>query len=175
MTNLSAAPVRPSQLGDEAELFAQLNTKLFHTVRKQVNADDALIEDACGFAWTQLLRYQPSREHVFGWLRLTAVREAWDLSARERRAIPLNDEITPDRRSFTATDLELQIDARDALRAVATLDPVRRRTDSRHIAGLSYAEIAAENQQTTRQIQRHLRRARPILDAARGENSLPAV
>lgn len=175
MTNLSAAPTRPRQHGDEAQLFAELHDKLFHTVRKQVNANDALIEDACGFAWIQLLRYQPSRECIFGWLRLTAVREAWALSALERRGLPLSEEITLDGRILIATDLDLQLDAREALRAVAQLRPLQRRSYSRHVAGLSYAEIAAENQQTNRQVQRHLRRARPILDAARGDNALPAA
>jgi hypothetical protein len=41
---------------------------LVHAVARAVNATPELIEDACQNAWTILLRRQPDRVSVFGWL-----------------------------------------------------------------------------------------------------------
>ena len=56
MTNPNAVvhPQSPGLLGDEAELFGQHNEHLVRSVRHAVCASDALIEDACSFAWMQL-------------------------------------------------------------------------------------------------------------------------
>jgi hypothetical protein len=73
--------------GDEAELFLAFNPELKTVVAKLVRGlGQADIEDACGFAWVQFFRYQPSREQQSwqGWLVKTAQREAWKLSARRR-------------------------------------------------------------------------------------------
>ena len=43
------------------------------------------------------------------------------------------------------------------------LRPLHRRTFARHVAGLSYEEIAAETGQTWRQVSRHLTRSREAL------------
>ena len=73
--------------GDEADLFLAFNPELKTVIAKLVRGlGQADIEDACGFAWVQFFRYQPSREHQSwqGWLVKTAQREAWKLSARRR-------------------------------------------------------------------------------------------
>src|SRR5207244_10345743 len=61
-------------------------------VRRAVNASDALIEDACATAWVQLMRAQPDRgPTLFGWLRTTAIREAYRLSNVQRRDAALEE------------------------------------------------------------------------------------
>ena len=73
--------------GDEADLFLAFNPELKTVIGKLVRGlGQADIEDACGFAWVQFFRYQPSREQQSwkGWLVKTAQREAWKLSARRR-------------------------------------------------------------------------------------------
>ena len=73
--------------GDEADLYLAFNPELKTVIGKLVRGiGQADIEDACGFAWIQFFRYQPSREQQSwkGWLVKTAQREAWKLSARRR-------------------------------------------------------------------------------------------
>jgi hypothetical protein len=40
-----------------------------------VNTWDANADEACSFAWMQLLRRQPMRETVLSWLTTVAIRE----------------------------------------------------------------------------------------------------
>lgn len=159
----------PPQHGDETALYQQHAAALTRSVRHAVKTTDATIEDACQFAWAQLLRHQPDRDHVFGWLRTTAIREAWALSGRERRAISL-DVPTGEREDagtfadlVPARDIELELDAREALHALAMLRPKHRYAMSRLVAGLSYEEIQAEGGLSYTQVNRHLTRARAAL------------
>src|SRR3954467_12996457 len=79
------APVAPGFRGDEAELYRPHHADLRRAVARAVNASRELIEDACQNAWTIMLRAQPRRASIFGWLYVVATREAYRLSAIERR------------------------------------------------------------------------------------------
>ena len=46
--------------GDEEALYRLHHERLVRVVRRRVGGSHALIEDACSFAWTQLLCHQPS-------------------------------------------------------------------------------------------------------------------
>ena len=46
------------------ELMIHVNSAVFDTTPQN-------IEDACAFAWTQFLRYQPSRESQLAWLAVS--------------------------------------------------------------------------------------------------------
>jgi DNA-directed RNA polymerase specialized sigma24 family protein len=81
----SAAERRPALRGDEEALYRQHHRGLYRAVAHAVHAPAALIEDACQVAWTILLRVQPDRRSIFGWLYVVATREAFRLCARERR------------------------------------------------------------------------------------------
>jgi len=72
-------PVPPAPCGDEAELFGRHHRDLQRAVARAVNAPPELIEDACQNAWAILLRRQPERASVFGWLYVVASREAFRL------------------------------------------------------------------------------------------------
>lgn len=139
--------------GDEADLFRLHHARLLRAVARSVNAPQALIEDACQFAWSALLRSQPQREAAFAWLCVVAVHEAYRLSAKERDHGSL-DELTAhvevehpvlvgDWDAFVAGPRELddELEARRALRALAALPEKSRRYLAWKIAGYSYQEI----------------------------------
>jgi DNA-directed RNA polymerase specialized sigma24 family protein len=132
--------------GDEDDLDRRDHRDLKRAVAHAVNASGELIEDACQTAWTILLRNQPDRYAIFAWLRVVAIHEAYRLSAIERRDAHLErlanedgdwHETTADPRSLDAA-----VEAREALRVVASL-PQRQRDDlALLVAGYSYREIA---------------------------------
>lgn len=65
----------PPRRGDEAELNEQLAARLTKIVARQVRTSTANVEDACSFAWLQMLRYQPARGTVLAWLVRVGTRE----------------------------------------------------------------------------------------------------
>jgi len=137
----------PTPRGDEDALYRAHHAELRRTVARAVNAPRELIEDACQTAWTMLLRNQPERYAIVGWLRVVAIHEAYRLAATERRDARLERlapesgdwcDIVPDRRS-----LDDALEALEALRTLADL-PARQREDlTLKVAGYSYEEIRA--------------------------------
>jgi hypothetical protein len=135
----------PSPRGDEAELFRRHHRDLLRAVAHAVNAPRELIEDACQIAWAILLRAQPDRHTVFGWLRVVAIHEAYRLSAIERRETRLASPRAADRESLRliaeSHTLDDALEALEALRALAAL-PDRQRVDlALKVAGYTYEEI----------------------------------
>jgi RNA polymerase sigma factor (sigma-70 family) len=123
--------------GDAADLYLRHHRDLERAVARAVNTPRELIEDACQTAWAILLRSQPERYAIFAWLRVVAVHEAYRLSAAERREARLEHLAGDDERS-----LDVALEAREALRALASL-PDRQRDDlALLIGGYSYREIA---------------------------------
>ncbi len=158
--------------GDEATLFETHHEDLLRSVGRAVNASDALIEDACSFAWCQLLRRQPDRgPQLFGWLRTVAIRQAYRLSRVERRDKHL-EELA--RAPLASTDgwqgllpdpvgLDDRLRARRALGALASLPERQRRYMALFIAGYSYREITRLTGATHTNVNKHLTRARARL------------
>ena len=142
-------PTEPRQAalrGDEDALYRRYHRELHRAVASVVRAPRELIEDACQTAWTILLRRQPDRCSVFGWLKVVAIHEAYRLSTidwREARLERLREadgdwnEITADRRR-----LEDAIQALEALRLVASLPDRQRQDFTLKVAGYTYNEIA---------------------------------
>jgi DNA-directed RNA polymerase specialized sigma24 family protein len=155
-------------LGDEAQLF-ELHARILRSrVGRQVRTSHANIEDACAFAWMQMLNYQPPRDRLIGWLRRTAVREAIKLDRRGRRWTELTEDPGALRLvagSLTDDCLEL-LAARDAIAAAQLRD---READllALHAAGYSYAGTAKLRSITPRTAERQLLRARRKLRSAR--------
>jgi RNA polymerase sigma factor (sigma-70 family) len=158
---------RPALRGDEQELFRSLSKRLLRSVGWAVNAPEAIVEEACAFAWQRLIECQPERtERIFAWLRKVAIHEAWRLVRRERVAVRLDEpasdggglevhELVPDERA----SLESYLEAVEALEQVAALPPRQRRLFALQIAGLSYAETSALTGDSVRTVDRQLRRA----------------
>ena len=70
----------PPTVGDEAELYRQFSGILVGVITKRVNTTPEIVEDACAFAWMQLLRHQPDRGRAWrAWLITVAEREAYAL------------------------------------------------------------------------------------------------
>src|SRR4051794_16983187 len=137
-----ALPLRMLR-GDEADLYRSYEVALRAAVRHHVNTSDAVVEDACSFAWLQLMRHQPNRDTVFAWLRTVAIREAWRLHAQAVRELP-SDLIYADH--YARPDqLPSTIDARQLVDAISRLGPKQRLVLMLFLSGHSYAEIATDH------------------------------
>lgn len=159
----------PGQRGDEAELFERHAERLVRIVQRTLSVPRHIAEDACAFAWMQLLRKQPEREAIVGWLRVVATREALRLIRAQGRHAPFEED--PDEpqagHADERADLELALEAREALAHMAALTEQQVRIFSLHLAGLSYDEICAATGYSWTQVNRHLVRARACVRARR--------
>jgi RNA polymerase sigma factor (sigma-70 family) len=167
--------VAPPQLGDETKLFRAHDARLRAIVGREVRTSRANIDDACAFAWLQMLRYQPARETLLTWLCRTAIREAIKLDRRARRWCELVSDGDTGVRSATIDPL-----AEDRLEMLAAWDAVvaaglrsrEARVLALHAAGHSYRETAAAEDITTRTVERQLMRAkRKLRDARRAQHA----
>jgi RNA polymerase sigma factor (sigma-70 family) len=154
--------------GDEERLYRDHHRRLVSSVGWAVEADPALIEDACARVWEQLIRHQPHRtERIFAWLRTVAIREAWALARREQReAGPGAD----DPREVAAgqpapLDVDVALETRGALEALGALRERERRYLALKAAGYSYKEIADRCGVTYANVNTDLARARARLRA----------
>ena len=158
----------PEPLGDEAEIYQRLHEGLERVVRVRVDGPPACVEDACAFAWEQLLHKQPERtERLFAWLVTVAVREGWRLVRLERRH-PAPDPGELHSVSGPERELEQRLLALEALQALAALRPAERRLLALRCAGYSYREIAALEERGTNYVNKHLGRARQRLRTLEG-------
>lgn len=150
--------------GDEADLYRRHHQALLIAVSHAINGSGALIEDACQSAWTILLRRHPDRASVFAWLYVVAIHEAYRLSAIERRELHLEDlAVEGDWETILAgrVTVEDQLEALEALRALAGLPDRQRRDLSLRVAGFTYREIAAMTEgRTYTNVNKHLVKAR---------------
>jgi len=167
-STLTPAPLR----GDEAELFRLHYTILVRRVQRGDGVPEAVAEDCASFAFMQLCRTQPDRcEQTPGWLRTVARHEAYAWHRHTNRCWSL-DEPAPalDGRRATFTDLvpapvdvELAVDAREALRSLAGLGDRRRTALTLKVAGYSYSEIQQLLGVTFTWINRHVTEGRAEL------------
>lgn len=156
-----AAPV----VGDEEALYREHRDALYRIVRAAIAGPDELVEDACQNAWLILLRRQPARGSVLPWLITVALREAYQLSRRERRDARLKELLDPDGSDVVAApaSLEQSLEARDALATLAALPPRQRRFMALFVAGYRYQEIVALCGVTYTNVNNQLVRARARL------------
>lgn len=173
----------PRLHGDEAELFRHHHRVLLRHVRRRAPwVAEAIVEDACLFAWLQLVRCQPDRDHVRAWLCAVARHEAWRLGHQAGRAASLDAPVKvegtdndPGRfgsmvETIAGRDtVEEAHAAREALRALASLPDKQRRYLALKVAGYSYREICALTGASYTNVNRHLTRARARLRKARAE------
>jgi RNA polymerase sigma factor (sigma-70 family) len=150
--------------GDEAVLYAEYRSKLVNTIRRQVRTSEENVQDACSFAWMQLLSHQPRRgPEIFAWLRTVAYREAIHLDRRDRRSPPVDD---INEALLPAPDSpEAKVEARHRLEAVTQLPDRQRRILALKAGGYSYVEIADRTGDTIRTVERQLLRARKRIRA----------
>jgi DNA-directed RNA polymerase specialized sigma24 family protein len=80
---------------DIAQLYRRHRRNLERAVAAAVRAPREVVEDACQNAWTIMLRSPPYRDTWFAWLRVVAIRQAWEQCARSRNERPAGAFITP--------------------------------------------------------------------------------
>jgi DNA-directed RNA polymerase specialized sigma24 family protein len=150
-----------SDTGQIELLYRCLAPRLERIVRYDVRAPDAVIEDACQFAWCRLLhhRHRVRRQTALAWLATTAVREALKLSKRGGRDLPL-EVLSWGVREPLAPGPEDLVDQLDQLRAVATLPVRQRRLMWLQGFGFSYGEMAGREGCTKRTVERQVLRAK---------------
>jgi RNA polymerase sigma factor (sigma-70 family) len=153
---------------DVGELYGLLAGRLEQIVRLDVRASDAVIEDACQFAWYRLLHHshRVHRETALAWLARTAVHEAFKLVRRDQRELSLDAALEPGGEPASAvappTPQEL-LEHRERIAQVRRLPERQQRVVWLHAFGLTYTEIAAHEGCTRRTVDRRLVRARHAL------------
>ena len=146
---------------DVGDLYRALAPRLEQIVRVDIRASDAVVEDACQFAWTRLVHHagRVRRETVLSWLATTAVHEAYKLIRRQHRDVPL-EEVCERAQAAQARDPEELVQQRERLRSLTRVSERQQRLLWLHAVGLSYAEIARYTGYTPRTVERQLLRAK---------------
>ncbi len=159
---------------DLGELYGLLATRLERIVRRDVRAPDAVIEDACQFAWSGLVKHRERvrRDAALSWLATTAIREAIRLIRRDDRDQSLEAAIEVAGDVLVQANLpgpEELLDQLERLERLGALPIRQQRLLWLQGLGLSYDEMAAHEGCTTRTVERQLLRAKGSLRAAGGE------
>lgn len=151
-------------------LYGELSERLVAVVRTRVRAPDAVIDDACQFAWSRLLLNvgQVRSESVLAWLVQTAAREALRLLRLSRRELSLDAPgvETPDLMAALAPGPEEVFEQHERLASLGRLPERQQRMLWLHGFGLSYADIAESTGCTLRTVERQLLRAKDALRLA---------
>lgn len=118
-----------------------------------------------------MLRAQPDRVSIFGWLYVVATREAFRMCERDRRHIHLETMLPAgswDAVIAGACSIDDILEAREALEILASL-PDRQRADlTLLVAGFSYVEIAdLTGGRTFTNVNKHIAKARDRVRFAR--------
>jgi RNA polymerase sigma factor (sigma-70 family) len=163
--------------GDEAELFRRYGDWLVRT-KLRLQCSEALAEDACAHARLQLFRTQPERtDSLPGWLRVVALHEGFRLLRKGSRELSAEDVCRQERQEDggggkpvpleeileAPVDVELAVEAREALHALAGLRWRQRRVLGLRLAGYSYKEIARMLGVTYTNVNRHITEGRAEL------------
>lgn len=149
-------------------LYRELDASLRRIVRFNVDAPEALLEDACQVAWSRLLRRAGTihREKTLAWLVTTATREALRLLRRADRELPLETlaQATPESRAVPAPEQAVELRAR--LDGIGALPVRQQRLVWLQGLGLSYAEMSGYTGSSLRAVERQLLRAKQTLRSA---------
>jgi hypothetical protein len=128
--------------------------ELVRIVQRLVNTDPATVDDACQFAWLQLLPCQPNRETVRPWLITVARNEAIRLDRIRRRYEALSmGEREPGCHPDPAVPIDayaLAIDLDEALSVLASLPERKRNLYALKVLGFSTRRSAASRATPTR-------------------------
>jgi RNA polymerase sigma factor (sigma-70 family) len=154
-----------SGITDIAQLYAELSGPLEKIVRSGLHPPEAVLEDACQFAWSRLVHHRGRvrRETVLSWLAITARHEALKLIDREGRESSLEEELQRSGGLPRAIDAPFPEDVvlrREQLRRIDTLPRRQQRLMWLMVLGFSRQEIAERERCTVRTLERQLLKAR---------------
>ncbi len=158
------------------EQIAVLHRAHAHELERRVarrgGGDEPTIEDACSFAWLQLLTHDAIElscpQRLLAWLTCTATREAWRLQAIRAAERPLEHRLLADCDGPLASsclDVDELVDHRARLELVAQVPERQRRFLMRIALGQSHREIASAERASLRTTSRQIVRARQRLRA----------
>lgn len=154
--------------GDVGDLYRLFSGRLQRIVRGCVRAPEAVIEDACQFAWSRLLRRSDlaEPESAAGWLVTTAMHEA--LRSVRRASLEASlDTLVEHGVEFVSPRCdrspEPAAERRERLRTLAALSERQQRLLWLYGLGLTYEEIARRQGCTSRTVERQIHRARTTL------------
>lgn len=139
-------------------------------LRTIVNTSDANLEDACSFAWLQLLTTHPRRDTIWPWLVKVAEREARRLDRQERGAMPIDEQL--DQTPAQADPVELRMLVAETLEALPGIHERKRRMLLLHTAGFTIQEIAAIHDISPARARELVYRARLQLRGATGRDGI---
>jgi DNA-directed RNA polymerase specialized sigma24 family protein len=161
-------------IADIARLYLEFSRPIQRHVGAVVRAPRPIIEDACQFAWSQLLghRERVSAQTAHGWLTATAIHEAFKLSRAAQREVSLEAALQtggeqlleqlvsgPVLRGLPDETAECQ----EQVAELRTLSLRQQRMLWLNAIGLSRTEVAAHERCTTRTVERQLFKARRAL------------
>jgi RNA polymerase sigma factor (sigma-70 family) len=161
------------QIAEVGVLYARSAKEVRGHVRSGVAAPDAVIEDACQFAWSRLLDHHDrvSHDRAVAWLVTTAVREAFKLTRRASRELSLEalmEETGELQISRTAPSALEALERRLRLEVLDALPERRRRLLWLQGLGFDYREMATRTGATVRTVERELAKARGRLNRTDG-------
>lgn len=165
----SPEPRRMSDRAMTAEelvwLYEQFGGRLAQIVGGCVNASEAVIEDACQAAWTQLIwnRQRVMLRTAPGWLVRTGLHEARRLTRLESREPSLELEVAGRSNQLggaTSAEPDELLAQRERLRTVSALPDRQQRLIWLRALGFTHDEMAWHERCTTRTVHRQLDRAR---------------
>ena len=147
------------------ELYAALSKRLEHIVRSDVRAPEAVIEDACQFAWSRLIHHchRVRRDTALSWLATTAIREAFKLIRRDGRELSLDAALAITGEPpllLDAPRTEELVEQHERLAELRYLPERQQRLLWLHGFGFTYDEMARHTGSTPRTVERQLLRAK---------------
>ena len=151
----------PSPHGDETEIYRRHHDEFVLALIRRFGVTRDQAEDAVQFAFLQLLRHQPDREYVDGWLFLTAKRELFAHRAKRNRELATAHDTMAQTPAIAS--IEDQAAGRAALRLIDQLTPHQATVLRMRIAGLSYKEIRAHTGHNHTWVNRHVTEGRAAL------------
>jgi RNA polymerase sigma factor (sigma-70 family) len=156
------------QIGEVAELYARSAGLVRGQVCSEVTASEAVIDDACQFAWIRLLHHhhRVGRDRAVSWLITTALHEVFKLVRRDGHDLSLEEliEDTGDLRiNRTAPPPAETVGARLRLELLRELPERQERLIWLQGLGFNYPEMATEADMTVRTVERQLMKARRTL------------
>jgi DNA-directed RNA polymerase specialized sigma24 family protein len=165
---------RPADRGEQiAALHRACARELERRVARRAHADPQTIEDACSYAWMQLLTHPAvdlgAPSHLLlGWLTKTAMHDAWGLTGKRARELPLDPaaiEAQRDRPGPVGPEPDEVAAQHARLDLVGEIPERPRRFLLRLALGYSYREIAAHEGASMTTTNKQIARAKRLLRA----------
>lgn len=178
--SLTASPRRRAEI---AKFYSAYHRRLQRRIGYfMAGAGNAFFDDACAYAWVQLVRRDDVRldRRGFAWLSTVALHEAWRM-AREDRERPVglfwpdaeSEHELPDPAGLDGDPLQRALAAelhRARVYSVSALKPRERQALALQALGYDYHEIAALTGASYTAVNRRLSEGRARLRRAQGAN-----